>query len=51
MPQYYMPGNVFYVTFPSRKISVMEVPNLTQPKIFKDCPQCPEVLHKILYEF
>lgn len=29
----------------------MEVPNLAQPKRFKDCPQCLEVLHKILCEF
>lgn len=51
MPQCYVPWNVFHVSFSSRKISVMEVPNLSQSTGFKDFLQCLEVLHKILYEF
>lgn len=43
--------NVFHFTFPSRKPSVMEVPNLPESKRIKDSPQCLEVLHKIIYEF
>lgn len=43
--------NIFHFTFSNRKTSVMEVPNLSESKRIKDCPQCLEVLHKFIYEF
>lgn len=42
-------GMFFTSHFQVEKISVTEVPNLSQSR-FKDCPQHLEVLHKILYE-
>lgn len=45
------PGIFFTLEFQVRKISVTEVPNLSQSRRFKDCPQCLEVLHKIPYRF
>lgn len=45
------PGICLRSHFQTRWAVLTEVPTLSQSKRFKDCPQCLEVLHKILNEF
>lgn len=45
------PGMCFTSHFQIGWAVLTEVPNLAQSERFKDCPQCLQVLHKILNEF